>query len=150
MAALYTWRQSIRVRPLLFWRGLEFVLVGLANRLMFHTTLFWLSGRKTATIHPAVAQRPGYAVATGHLAFIPIAQAGGLSRIFARGSGEEVSMDADFAQLFRRRLAETIAWCSAQPSLAAAPELLATWRSTYEATGGNMGEGIEWLVPGLT
>jgi hypothetical protein len=58
-------------------------------------------------------------------------------------------MNADFVQTFRRRLAETIARCSAQPSLAAAPELLATWRSNYETTGGRMGDGIEWLAPVL-
>jgi hypothetical protein len=40
-------------------------------------------------------------------------------------------VDTDFAQTFRRRLAEAIAWCSSQPSLAAAPEFLATRRSDF-------------------
>jgi hypothetical protein len=39
-------------------------------------------------------------------------------------------MDANFPQTFRRQLAETIAWCSAHPSLANVLELLAIRRAT--------------------
>ena len=58
-------------------------------------------------------------------------------------------MDADFAQTFRRRLAETIAWCSAQPSLAGAPELLTAWRADYERYRQEHGDGYEALAPVL-
>jgi hypothetical protein len=58
-------------------------------------------------------------------------------------------VEADFARIFRRRLAETIAWCLSCSSLAAAPELLAEWRSNYEHYRQEHGEGYEALAPVL-
>lgn len=59
-------------------------------------------------------------------------------------------MDADFAQTFRRRLAETIAWCSTRPSLADVPQLLAarrSERSDHERRHWGHGEVSEALAP---
>ena len=62
-------------------------------------------------------------------------------------------MDADFAQTFRRLLAETIAWCTSRPSLATVPELLAiqraTRRSDDEIWQWGYGEVVELLAPVL-
>jgi hypothetical protein len=58
-------------------------------------------------------------------------------------------VDTNFARTFRRRLAETIAWCSSHPSLAGAPELLAVRRSNYERYVREHWDGIEWLAPVL-
>ncbi len=43
-------------RPLLFRRGFEFVLVGLADALLFHRSLFCLIGEKPATVRRGVTQ----------------------------------------------------------------------------------------------
>jgi hypothetical protein len=56
-------------------------------------------------------------------------------------------VDDNFAQTFRRRLAETIAWCSTRPLLATVPELLATRRSDYERWQWGHGEVVEFLAP---
>jgi hypothetical protein len=56
--------------PLLLGSGLEFVLVGFADALLFHTRLFCLTGTKSATVRTFVAL-------TCHPAFIPIAEARG-------------------------------------------------------------------------
>ncbi len=59
-------------------------------------------------------------------------------------------MDDNFAQTLRRRLAETIAWCSTRPALATVPELLvATRRSDYERWQWGHGEVAEFLAPVL-
>jgi hypothetical protein len=61
-------------------------------------------------------------------------------------------VDGDFAHTFRRRLAETIAWCSSRPSLADVPQLLAarrSERSDHERWQWGHGEVVEFLAPVL-
>lgn len=62
-------------------------------------------------------------------------------------------MDDNFAQTFRRRLAETIAWCSTRPSLATAPKLLAIQRATQRSDDERWQWGheevVEFLAPVL-
>jgi hypothetical protein len=48
-------RQGTLKHPLLFRSGLQFVLVGLAYRLLFHTPLFCLIGAQTANMGALVA-----------------------------------------------------------------------------------------------
>jgi len=58
-------------------------------------------------------------------------------------------VEAGFAQTFRRRLAETMAWCSTRPLLASVPELLAIRRSDDERWQWGYGEYSEALAPVL-
>jgi hypothetical protein len=71
---LATEHQHTLKHPLLFRRGLEFVLVGLADPLLFHTPLFCLAGERPAMVGAIVAL-------SGHPAFIPMPEGRALSSV---------------------------------------------------------------------